>query len=206
MAKVGKKASAKVPKRVPGEEKTEKIYIVLSQTGSIVSKALKIITREPYNHSSIALTDDLHTMYSFGRVRPYNPFVGGFVEESPDKGALKRFKNTKILVMELNVSPSAREKVVARLEEMLQEQTRYRYNYRGLFFAGLRIRREKPYCYYCSEFVKSLAEQMELDGAEKLPPIVKPMQLLDLKHKTVYVGKLRDYSPPSHCPVAIGAV
>ncbi len=171
----------------------EKIYIVLSQTGTILSRVLKILTRAPYNHSSIALDEDLQTMYSFGRAHPYNPFVGAFVKESPASGTFKRFKNTRVMVLEFEVSSEKREELGHILGEMLRERARYHYNYLGLFLAAIRVHRKKQNCYYCSEFVKAMAEKLGLDGVENIPPIVKPIHFLNLSHKTVYIGKLRDY-------------
>ena len=66
------------------------VYIVISQTGTILSRIIKFLTRKEYNHASISLKDDLSVMYSFGRKNPYNPFLGRFVEESPDFGTFKR--------------------------------------------------------------------------------------------------------------------
>ncbi len=179
----------------------EKIYIVLSQTGTALSRILKLITHAPYNHSSIALDEDLHAMYSFGRANPYNPFIGAFVEESPTAGTFKRFKNTRVMVLEFEVSPEKRDELSHVLGEMLRERARYHYNYLGLFLAAVRVHREKQNCYYCSEFVKAMAQKLGLDGVEKIPPIVKPVHFLNLAHKTIYVGKLKDYIPtmrPAH--------
>ncbi len=181
----------------------EKVYIVLSQTGTILSRILKLITRAPYNHSSISLDDDLHTMYSFGRANPYNPFIGAFVEESPESGTFKRFKNTRVMVLEFEVDPQKRDELGHVLSEMLKERARYHYNYLGLFLAAIRVHREKKNCYYCSEFVKAMAQTLGLSGVETIPPIVKPMHFLNLSHKTVYVGKLTDYIPPAHAPKGI---
>lgn len=176
-----------------GENK--KVYIVLSQTGTTLSRILKFITRAPYNHSSIALTEDLQTMYSFGRVNPYNPFIGGFVQESPAHGTFKRFKNTRIMVLETEISAKAHEELGRLLHEMLKEKARYHYNYLGLFLAAIRVHREKRNCYYCSEFVKAMVVRMGLPGAEEIPAIVKPMHFLTVPHKTVYIGKLQEYKP-----------
>ncbi len=186
---------AEIPTRVETDP-TEKVYIVLSQTGTALSRFLKLVTRAPYNHSSIALDEDLHSMYSFGRLHPYNPFIGGFVRESPDDGTFKRFKNTRVMVLELEVSPRAREEFGALLGDMLANRAQYHYNYLGLLLAALRIHREKTDCYYCSEFVKAMAQRLGLDGVEHIPPIVKPIHFLGLTHKTIYEGKLRDYIPP----------
>ncbi len=174
----------------------EKVYIVLSQTGTILSRILKFFTKAPYNHSSIALSEDLATMYSFGRLNPYNPFIGGFVEESPSAGTFKRFKNTKVMVLEFEVSHEARDDLYRLIAEMLSARAQYHYNYLGLLLAAVRVHREKTDCYYCSEFVKAMAERLGLDGVEEIPLIVKPIHFLGLKHRTVYVGKLQEYRPP----------
>ena len=44
---------------------TKQIYIVISQTGTILSRILKLVTKAEYNHASISLVPDLNTMYSF---------------------------------------------------------------------------------------------------------------------------------------------
>ncbi len=175
--------------------RTRKVYIVLSQTGTILSRILKLVTRAPYNHSSIALTEDLQTMYSFGRVHPYNPFLGGFVQESPAYGTFKRFKNTKVMVLETEISEDIYSELGQLIQQMLKEKARYHYNYRGLFLAALKIPVKKRNSYYCSEFVKAMVLRMNLPGAEEIPAIVKPMHFLTVPHKTVYVGKLREYAP-----------
>ena len=67
------------------------LYIVISQTGTLLSRILKQITDAEYNHASISLSRNLERMCSFGRRHPYNPFWGGFVIESPRTGTFKRF-------------------------------------------------------------------------------------------------------------------
>ena len=82
------------------QEKNKTIYIVISQTGSIVSKILKVLTGAAYNHASIALDASLKPMYSFARKYTYSPFWGAYIKETPEKGALRRFvKNTKAKVI-----------------------------------------------------------------------------------------------------------
>ena len=54
----------------------KQLYIVISQTGTLLSRILKQITGAEYNHASISLSRDLERMYSFGRRHPYNPFWG----------------------------------------------------------------------------------------------------------------------------------
>lgn len=93
----------------------KQLYIVISQTGTLLSRILKQITGAEYNHASISLSRDLERMYSFGRRNPYNPFWGGFVIESPRTGTFKRFSETKVLVLSVSVT----EEQHAELKEML---------------------------------------------------------------------------------------
>lgn len=179
--------------RAHSEDQTRKVYIVLSQTGTILSRILKLYTRAPYNHCSIALCEDLEVMYSFGRLDPYNPFRGGFVQESTRFGTFKRFKNTRAMVIEAEVTPEAYEALREHIRTMLRTRTEYHYNYVGLLLAAIRIHRAKRNCYYCSEFVRAMAIEAGVEGAEAIPPIVKPMHLLRVPHRRVFEGRLRDY-------------
>ena len=185
--------TALIPADQAAEEQTRKVYIVLSQTGTVLSRILKLYTRAPYNHSSIALTEDLEVMYSFGRLNPYNPFRGGFVQESARFGTFKRFKKTRAMVIEAEVTPEAYEALREHIRTMLRTRTEYHYNYLGVLLAAFRVRRAKRNCYYCSEFVRAMAIEAGVEGAEAIPPIVKPMYLLRVPHRRVFEGRLRDY-------------
>lgn len=175
------------------ENSSKQIYIVISQTGTILSRILKRVTYAEYNHASISLSKDLETMYSFGRVHPYNPFWGGFVMESPNAGTFKRFSETKVLVLAVNVSEERYIELKRRLSIMWLQRKKYHYNYYGLGMAAFHIKKEREYCYYCSEFVKDILLKCQVEETNKLPPIVQPMDFLQLPHTKIYSGKLKDY-------------
>lgn len=82
----------------------KKIYIVLTYTGTILSRIIRVYTKAKYCHVSLALDEDLNEMYSFGRLNPYNPFIGGFVHERINIGTFKRFKNTEALICSLELT------------------------------------------------------------------------------------------------------
>lgn len=86
------------------EEKSKKKYIVLTYTGTILSKIIRVYTRAEYCHVSLSLDKELKKMYSFGRLNPYNPFIGGFVHEGIDRGTFKRFKKTKAEIYSIDVT------------------------------------------------------------------------------------------------------
>ncbi len=170
------------------------VYVVISQTGTFLSRLLKIITHKEYNHASISLYDDLYIMYSFGRKHPYNPFYGGFVTESSSFGTFKRFSNTKVIVLKISLSEADFIKMRNRINYMSDHSQKYGYNYIGLCLAAFNIRFKPEKRYYCSEFVKEMLVNFNANGAAQLGPIPHPMDFLKLPEcETVYMGKLTDY-------------
>lgn len=174
---------------------SKRLYIVVSQTGTIFSQILRIITKKEYNHASISLIDDLSLMYSFGRLNPYNPFIGGFVAESPNFGTFKRFTNTKIIVLAFDVDAKTHRMMTDSLEKMYDRKYTYGYNYLGVFLASLKIVRKKKNCYYCSEFIREFLHKFKINGTESLNDIVHPMDFTNIPNfVNIYCGKLTDFN------------
>ena len=86
------------------EDDYKSVYILLSKTKTIPSNLIKLITREPYSHTSLALDISLNEMYSFARRGMYNPFNGGFISENIEKGIFGKHKGTRCTVYELKVT------------------------------------------------------------------------------------------------------
>lgn len=179
-------------------ENSKTIYIVLSQTGTVLSRVLRLFTRAEYNHVSIALDENLDYMYSFGRTNPYNPVIGGFVSESPKFGTFKRFYKTQVVILSVLITTEQFDKLKSCMEEMLEERKTYKYNYLGLFLAAVHIRYSSVRRYYCSEFAKEILTRFGIISAGTLPQIVKPIDFLCLgdtdRCKVIYCGNLQEYS------------
>ena len=54
------------------------IYIILTQSGTIISRIIKIFTHDKVNHASICIDEDFTKFYSFGRLIINNPLIGRF--------------------------------------------------------------------------------------------------------------------------------
>jgi len=102
----------------------EKIYIILTHTGTNLSKLIKNYTKDEFSHVSIALDRELKHMYSFGRLNPYNPIWAGFVHEYIDKGTFKRFYLTKAKVYELSVTKEQYEIVKNTIQSIRSDFSR----------------------------------------------------------------------------------
>lgn len=176
------------------DAEAKQLYIVLSQTGTMLSRILKLVTGAKYNHASVSLSSDLTQMYSFGRRHPYNPFWGGFVNESPYTGTFKRFRNTKAVVLAVEISDERYAEIRRTLHRMYLQKENYHYNYLGLFLATVDIQRKRKDCYYCSEFVKAILQRGKINGANQLETIAKPIHFMMLPHTVIYCGRLKEYS------------
>ena len=176
------------------KEKNNKIYIVISYTGTLMSNVVRIWTRKKYSHTSISLDKNLEQMYSFGRVNPYYPFIGSFVHESPKWGTFKRFKNTKCLIISVDVTNEQYSKAKAEIDTFIKNgRKHYRFNDRGVVYAAFNLRKQQKNKYYCSEFVKHILDTAGIEN--DLPEVIKPMDFLKMeKYDVIYEGYLRDYN------------
>ena len=111
------------------------VYIILSHTGTLLSRIIKIATGNESTHSSISLDENLEKMYSFGRLNPYNAFIGGFVEEGKNIGTFKRFKKTKVGVYKLKVSDEQYSDIKETINYIKKHRHKYKFNLLGLALA-----------------------------------------------------------------------
>ena len=137
----------------------EKIYIIQSCTGTILSNIIKGYTKNIYTHVSLSLDINLNNMYSFGRLNPYNPFWGGFVQESPEYGTFKRFYNTECAIYELEITEEQHKKLLNKIEYFEKNKESYKFNIIGLFMVVANKRRVKKNTFYCAEFVKYILKR-----------------------------------------------
>lgn len=171
------------------------VYLVLSQTGTMFSRVLKFFTGAEYNHSSISLDPTLEEMYSFGRLNPYNPFIGGFVQEGKSIGTFKRFYKTKALVLELRVSDEQYKNVQMLIGHMKNNKSNFHYNYWGVFCAIFKANIAPRRRFYCSQFVRTCLAAFGISNSQELPKVIKPIDFLKLRDKRViYKGALKNYN------------
>ena len=165
---------------------------MLSHTGTILSHCVKAYTGDTYSHVSISLDKSLEHMYSFGRTNPYNPFWGSFVQESPNYGTFKRFKNTKVSLYSLDVTDTEYNNIKKVIKDFEKNKEDYRFNTIGLFAVMLHVNVKRKNHYYCAEFVKYVLDNSNVKT--DLPDLVKPEDFKNIKGiECIYTGQLRDY-------------
>lgn len=171
----------------------KEIYIILTYTGTVLSKLIRIATKDEFSHVSISLDQNLSEMYSFGRINPYNPFFGGFVHESPLNGTFKRFeKTTYSKIYTLKVNDEQYKILQERLNKMWMNNKIYKFNILGLIGAKFRYKVTRKNSYYCAEFIKQLMDEALINN--NLPQVAKPDDFKNIKDINLcYCGMLKDY-------------
>ena len=171
-----------------------KIYIILTHTGTVLSRIIKYYTKDEFSHVSIALDPNLKEMYSFGRLNPYNPFWGSFVHEEINKGTFKRFKRTKTEVYSLFVTDEQYEKAKKIITYFNDNKEKYKFNILGLICVSIHKKIKRKNSFYCAEFVKHVLKVSGVSEVNYLPQIIRPEDFKQIQGlRLEYEGLLRKY-------------
>ncbi|CAM3236746.1 hypothetical protein FITA111629_11525 [Filibacter tadaridae] len=167
------------------------IYIVLTDTGTLLSKAIGMYTRKDLNHASIAFDEHLNEMYSFGRKQRYNPLVGGFVRENAVEGI---FRGADCLIFSCAVTDEQYDKMRHTIRLIEQNKEQYRYNFIGLFGIAFNIRIQRDRAFFCSQFVATIVNEGGVPMFSIKPNFVQPHHFTNVPClNPVYEGDLRSY-------------
>ncbi len=181
------------------QEDEREIYIMLSQTRTYFARLIKLYTREPYAHASIAFDEDLEEMYSFARLRPNNPFVTGFVEEDITDGVFGACIETTCSVYSLKISQEQYDKLKSEVEIFKKNREKYSYNFLGIVGVIIHKPVNSENRYFCSQFVAYLLEKSGIHLFNKSCGLVRPFDIrMCPKLKKIYQGKLVDYRDYRH--------
>ena len=150
---------------------SKKIYIVLTNTGTLLSKAIGLYTKRDLNHASIAFDEGLREMYSFGRKQRHNPFVGGFVKEEATEGI---FADANCAIFSCEVTTEEYVRMRNKIRQFERDQELYRYNFIGLFCVALNKDIQRDRAFFCSQFVATIVNEGGLAMFSVNPNLVQP--------------------------------
>ncbi len=169
----------------------KKIYLVLSQNYTILSRIIKIVTKDKYSHISISFDKQCTDMYAIGRTFTRWPFSGNYKNESIYEGVYTLNKKSQIVVYELSVSNNQYKNIKQLLNKYGNESKGY--NFLGLIFAlfNKKLNRKK---YYCSEFIYKILSDDNVKLFSKTKDVVKPMDFVKMKNlNKIYEGNIIKY-------------
>ena len=169
----------------------KEIYLLLTDTGTILTRLIKSYTKKPYNHASIVFDTELVEVYSFGRKTAKNPYIGGFVREDIHSVL---FNQADCAIYSLTVTNDEFQKMYQYIQEMAVKKEYYRYNFIGLFGVLFKKPIKRKNAFFCSQFVASVLKESNVIDFEKDLSLVEPS---DLPHSAnfqlIYEGRLKDY-------------
>ena len=152
------------------------IYILLTRSGTLLSKLVYAATGASYTHASMAFDAELSCLYSSTRKNGYTMFPAGPSKEYLNKGVFR-----------------LRDDALCRAEEFMRHSEEYSFNILGLILCALHIRWQRRRHYFCSQFVSEVLEQ---SGALALPKDSTLMHPNDYpllpQLKCLYKGRLAD--------------
>lgn len=142
------------------------IYILLTKTDTALSRAIKVVTREPFTHSSISLDSSLTKLYTFSRRQAHRPLPAGFVIENPNTGYMGLHPETACEVYELSIPDASYTYIKNKIEHMSKRADSLHYSILGTVYCMFHIRHKRPDHYFCSQFIGELLRE---SGALNLP-------------------------------------
>lgn len=168
-----------------------KIYILLTDTGTLFTRLIKFYTKSPLNHASIAFDIKLKDLYSFGRKKPHNPFNGGFVRENIENHL---FKRATCEVYSCLITETEYQSLSETIQRIKINETHYKYNLLGLFGIILNKEVKRKNAYFCSQFVTTLLSQNGIILTDKSPGLSTPQDIRNSDRITLeYRGELCYY-------------
>lgn len=164
------------------------IYVVFSATPYKMGKFIRKITKQQYNHVSIAFDDTLKEMYSFARHYQDTPLYGGFVEESHARYFYKE-EASKVKVHAIPLDLKEYEDVSLYIQSFKENQKEYLYNTISAIFTPLRYRVQIHKSYTCTEFATSVLAQLNTGIEEKEFYSIEELEK-ELEHCIIFQGSI----------------
>ena len=169
------------------------IYILLTRSGTLLSKLVYAVTGANYTHASMAFDEELNCLYSSTRKNGYTMFPAGPSKEYLNKGVFRLRGDAPCALYALEVTDEAYVRARRRAEHMMARGELYRFNTLGLILCALHIRWQRRRHYFCSQFV---SEVLQKSGALELPKpstLMHPSDYAELPElRCLYRGTLAD--------------
>lgn len=148
-------------------------------------------TGKDLNHTSIAFDEQLNELYSFGRKKKHNPFIGGFIREEASEGL---FKHAACAIYKCHVTISEFERMRRIILQIEREKELYKYNLIGLIGVAMNIEIPRAHAFFCSQFVATIMKECVHFKLETPAYFVQPHHFEQHPSlQLIYEGALQGY-------------
>lgn len=183
------------PLKISKPENPKYVYIILTNTKTVVGKAIKFVTNTEYNHACISLQQDLRHVYGIGRrFNPDGSYVKILGREDLSRGIYRK-NNADYIQLRFPITEDQYKKLKKELNKALKEYDKYTFDSVGLVRSGVfNIKSKNPYKVFCSGLVAELLNNAGIYLFDKHFSLVRPNDFLI--HPDVEIiskGKLKNY-------------
>lgn len=169
------------------------IYIILSQSGTFISRMLKFFSHDEFNHSSICVDDSFEKFYSFGRIKINNPFHGGFLIENAFTHVFGKFEKIPCMILKLPVTDAQYAIICATINEFIKNPKMYKYDFANVILANTPFSVRRKNKFFCSGFVGYVLESAGIVIPNSIRKI-RPIEFLKIDEiETIYKGELKEW-------------
>lgn len=172
------------------------IYIVISYTGTVMSKIIKFVRHSQYAHAGLSLDSDLRAISTFQLSKEWK----GFANDSLDK-YIKENSEASIMVLALFVDYNTKYKIDMIIKDFISKQEKSKYNVKNLFNVLLNksVDNDSENLYLiCSQFVDTVLKLANIKLFNKSSNLVEPEDFKDVANNPkvykVYEGLARKYN------------
>lgn len=139
------------------KDKIVPVYVILTYTGSLVSRGVKFFTGDEYTHVSISFDSSLRNMYTFGRLNDENIFRGTFKKEDISSPYYQNHDpKVPYAVYIVPCTESEVKLMKKRMKYFSENRDKFHFDFTGLFLNGLGIPNAPENRYFCSRFVSEV--------------------------------------------------
>lgn len=172
----------------------KKLFVILTQTGTVPARIIKLVTKAPYNHTSITSEEELFDLYSFCRKYKLSPLPAGFVNET-ELGMFDVFSNVPCEVYSFDLTEEQFGKYKTAISRFKRDSQLYSYNVLGLFALAFGIPIHRKNHFICSQFVAYILTECGAAKFTKDLCLVKPDDFRYLRNaKLIYKGDMKRFS------------
>lgn len=172
-----------------------RIFILLSQTNTVLARSIRKCTHTEFSHSSLVMDNNFEEMYSFTRKYPKNPVIGIFAKESFDVGVYSFSKDCLSVVYTALVSDEQYEKIYEKINFFKNSKKPFKFNNLGLFACWFKVIMPRKRKRVCSQFVAEAITEAACADI-KFPKHFWIMQPEDFKStegiNLIFRGKMKD--------------
>lgn len=156
------------------------IYILLTRSGTLLSKVVYLITSDRYTHASIAFDEDLRDLYSSSRKNGRTLFPAGPCREDLRGLYYRRHPSIPCAVYALEVSDEAYERALREVRWIMADADRYHFNILGLLLCRMNIPYRRKHYFFCSQFVGEILRRSCALTLPKDSSLMRPSDYMEL--------------------------